>query len=310
MDKNFVREQADDISGDLSKYPDLANYIKGLNELATMNLSSFSYEEIGRIFYEKAILFQQTFGINAAGKFNKQRFYRARMNVDISEDIGLIRTFSYPPGCFCKENGRANLKGKSVFYCSNQPGTAIIESKPVAGKKSYLSIWEANTIRDVKYGICLPKDLRIENDFNFMANGIHQYIKDVSAEAKEKADHFQFFHQFVADRFVHETEPYPLTSWIANEMLYGPQWRDFIIYPSVANDTFSCNMAFHPNSVDSLLKFVKVVEFKVLQIQGGQVSFSEVRIGTLKNSMIDWHKPRDGELYEFMPEASKVLHQN
>jgi hypothetical protein len=307
MASNPFREKADDITEDLLKYPDLPTYMKQLNELATMKLEEFAYEEIGRIFYERAILFQQTFGINAMEKFNKQRFFRARMNIGANEDIGLIRTFSYPPASFCKENGRANLKGKSAFYCSNQPGTAIIESKPVAGCTGYLSIWEANTVRDVKYGICLPENLCAENEFRLMADGIHKYIREESTIAKDKAEHFQFFHQFIAEKFLNEAEPYPLTSWIANEMLYGPHWRDFIIYPSVANDTVSCNMAFHPNSADSLLKLIKVMEFKVSQIRGGRVFFSDVRIGDFQNSVIEWRTPKEGELYEFMPEASRVL---
>jgi hypothetical protein len=308
MSSNLFREQADDITEDLLKFPDLNTYMNGLNELTTMKLSSLSYEEIERIFFERAILFQQSFGINAIENFNTQRFYRARMNVGITEDISLIRTFSYPHPCFCKENGRANLKGKSVFYCSNQPGTALIESKPIIGKKGYLSIWGGNTTRNIKYGICLPKDLREENEFNFMAVGVHKRVNEMSTiKAKDKAEHFRFFHQFIAERFVNESAPYPLTSWIANEMLYGPYWKDFIVYPSVANDTFSCNMAFHPNSADTILRFIKVMEFKVLRIEGSKVFFAEVRIGELVNSVIEWREPCEGEINEFAPEATRVF---
>jgi hypothetical protein len=90
-------------------------------------------------------------------------------------------------------------------------------------------------------------------------------------------------------------------------MLYGPYWRDFIIYPSAANDTTSCNWAFHPNSADALLKLIKVMEFKVSQKREGSIFFSDVRIGELQNSTIEWRDPKEGDVNEFMPEASMIL---
>ncbi len=304
--KPLFREVAEDLTFDLPKYPDLASYIKGLNELITIDLTKYSYEEIGRIFYERAILFQQTFGINAVEKFNTRKFYRVRMNIGEEEDVNLIRTHSYPLAKFCKLNGRANLKGKSVFYCSNIAMTSIIESKPSEGQIGYLSEWQANSNRDVKYGICLPRNLRSENEFDFMAHDIHEFIdKNSVIEAGEKAEHFRFFHRFVAERFVDETEPYSLTSWIANEMLYGEQWRDFILYPSVAHQHQACNMAFHPNSADTLLRFNKVVKFRVVKYDGKILEFSDVSVGQLENAIIRWRKPYENELSQIMPDVSK-----
>ena len=300
MKDMLTRTIADDISDDLKKFPSLGSYMKNLYELTTPELKIKSYKEIGELFYKKAILFQQTFGINPKGEFNKQKFYRVRMNISEGEDPNLIRTHSYPSPC--TTFGRANLIGKSIFYCSNHPGSSISESRGTKDKIGYLSVWEPRAERDVKYGICLPQDLRRENEFNFMSNNTYNFItEDSKQDAGEKAAHLQFYHRFIAERFVKETHPYTLTSWIANEMLYGPQWRDFIIYPSVANESYSCNMAFHPNSADTLLKFKKVLEFKVGNASGHDIQMKETKIGEIEHSKMKWRKALPRELTKMMP---------
>jgi len=301
----LYREIAEDISGDLGKYPALEDYQKGLNELLTMNLNELDLNELERLFFQKAILFQQAFGINHVENFNQRTFYRVRMNIGTGEDPGLIRTHSYPPAAICKTNGRANLKGKSVFYCSDHSSTSIIEARPQPGQVGYLSQWEGNTQRDVKYGICLPRDLRAENSFSYMAGDIHAFVKENSTKlGGEKAEHFTFFFKFIAERFVNEKYPYPLTSWLGNEMLYGAHWKDFILYPSVANSAYACNMAFHPNSADTLLRFKKVLEFKMISINGTMIEMTDTRIGELSNSEMKWRRPNKGELSEMMPNGT------
>jgi len=301
MEEKIFREKADDLTNDLPRFPSLSSYMNGLNELSRMDLSNMNYDSLARLLYERAIIFQQTFGIRPSHIFNQSSFYRVRMNIKDDEDINLLRTYSYPLPSSCKRNGRANLKGKSVFYCSNHALTSILESKPNAGEIGYLSVWQANTDRDIKYGICLPRDLTSDNEFRFMANDIHKFIDEESFKrAGAKADHFRFFHQYVAERFVNEKEPYFLTSCIANEMLYGDTWRDFIIYPSIANKAYSCNMAFHPNSADTILKFSKVLRFRVESFHNGQISISQGKIGEFINSTIVWRQAKKNELYEIL----------
>ena len=47
--------------------------------------------------------------------------------------------------------------------------------------------------------------------------------------------------------------------------------------------------------------------FKVSQKREGSIFFSDVRIGELQNSMIEWRDPKEGDVNEFMPEASMIL---
>jgi len=68
-----------------------------------MDLDALSYEELSNLFYGKAILFQQTFGINPAAYFNQRIFFRVRFNLRESEDPDLIRTHSNPRGSVCEK---------------------------------------------------------------------------------------------------------------------------------------------------------------------------------------------------------------
>jgi RES domain len=296
------REVVDDISTDLCKFPEFTEYKAQLESLISTDLSVLSYEEIGRLFYEKAILFQQAFGLNPNEQFNERTFYRARFNLREDEDPNLIRTYSYPPPQACKANGRANLKGKAVFYCAEHAGAAILESKPSPGSKGYMSVWNGNATRPVKYGICLPKSLREENIFRQMAVDIDNFVNTESERfAGDKAEHFTHFFRFIADRFVNESAPYPLTSWIANEMLYEGRPKDYIIYPSAAHFHYSCNLAFHPNGADTLLQFRKVWRFTLISIEGPIIKTTDHEIGEMNCSRMIWRKPERGELQQLMP---------
>src|SRR6185437_7079959 len=132
------REPAENITADLKKFPPLQEYIQGLKELMKMNLSVLTTKEMADVFYKRVVLFQQVFGLNPSECFNEREFYRVRMNIQENEDENLLRTYSYPPASACEKNGRANLSGRSVFYCSDHAGTALLESKPKEGQIGYL----------------------------------------------------------------------------------------------------------------------------------------------------------------------------
>lgn len=100
----------------------------------------------------KLFYFRTRFATIPAHIINLLKAFRVRLNInETEEDIDLIRTFSYPSPSFCKQNGRANLKNKSVFYCADAFETAFAETKPAAGDIGYLSIWEIDCDRHVNY---------------------------------------------------------------------------------------------------------------------------------------------------------------
>lgn len=289
---------------DLEKMPSLPEFIKNLDYLRNVDLSNSTITEIENIFYEYATIFPQIPFTQKPDRFNNHTFYRVRLNINSeNEDLRLIQTYSYPNPFFCKENGRANLKGKSVFYCSNRPGAALLESKPKIGDEGFLSIWKPNATREIKIAMCLPQNLRKENEWSYLASVAHNFsINFYSENAKEKSMHFIELINFIAERFVNEAKPYSITSWMSNELLYGEKWKDIILYPSIATHKRYCNLAIHPNTVETQLRFVKVIRFKVKDINEGIISYAPVSVGEIINSNIEWRRsePEERDFIKFI----------
>lgn len=107
----------------------------------------------------------------------------------------------------------------------------------------------------------------------------------------KKDKHLNALHHFVNFKYQYEQKPYPLTSIMSNEILYGEKFYDFILYSSVYIDKYS-NMAFHPNSVLENLKLEKVIRFKIKDIEKGHLGLGDV--GHVINSRIVW-KPLSAE---------------
>ena len=283
---------------DLKLFPNIEEYIKDLDSLKNYNFNNLSEREIYDIFYDYARILPTNFGLMNCKKFNKHKFYRVRLkkNIGSKEDLSLSQTFSFPPTSVCSQNGRANITNKSVFYCSNEPYAAILESKPEIGDEGYLSVWEGKSNKMMKIGICLPFDLPAYNNWNIMAkDAANNLFKSLPSQAKDKFKHYIKLYKFIADRYILEESPYYLTSMISNELLYGDLWRDFVIYPSVMSNSNYCNMAFHPNSVIDNLKFEKIIQFKIININDKIVELVLGKVGYIFNTKLNWREKTNEE---------------
>tara|TARA_R110001632_G_scaffold122673_1_gene235353 strand:+ start:648 stop:1553 length:906 start_codon:yes stop_codon:yes gene_type:complete len=298
-------EQLKDIyTEDLENFPDFKVFIENLKELENYNFDNHSTREIYDKYFDLATIFPTVFQMLNIKAFNEQRFFRARLGIDRKkEDVSIKQTYSYPPPSVCNENGRGNIKNKSVFYSSNNPNCAMLEVKPKKGDDGYISVWKGNAKKPVKVGILLPYDLPLQNEWNEMARGSFEYLESsLRNEAKEKLKHFMALYKFIPDRFIREKKPYHLTSMISNELLYGDNWRDFIIYPSVAAKTHMCNMAFHPNFVNENLVFEKVIRFFITDIVGERAKFNLGKVGYLENNKMIWRESNEEEFKFFEKE--------
>lgn len=269
-------------------FPDLETYKSNLTLLDKFDFSGHSVEDIYYKFFDLATTIPLCNKIFKPKEFNKYNFYRARLNLDKQkEDISLISTFSFPPTTVCTENNRANISTRTVFYCSDNPNSAIIECKPEKNSEGFLGIWKPVTNRDLKSGIFLPQDLPKENQWNIVAKNSYNHFINSSAEDKN-FEHLRALHHFVNFKFRYENKPYNITSMIGHEVLYGNVFHDFIIYSSV-NDNRYCNMAFHPNTVVENLRLEKVVQFKVIDVEKSIMKLGTL-VGHVENSRIVWKK--------------------
>lgn len=289
---------------ELESFPDIELYRKNIEYLKTTDFSTFSQEEISKQLLERAIVLPSVFGVQIAENFNTQTFYRVRLEKTFAkeEDKALIRTYSYPSPHLCKYNGRANVKGKSVFYSSNVAPAAILETRPEVGDVGFLSVWKANANRSVKYGAFLRRDITEENPYHVIAKDIYSYFdRSIVEYHSGHKNHLTEVYDFISGQFTEEKDPYPLTSFIATNNLYGDTWKDFIIYPSIANQLTSCNFAFHPNAADRFLSFESVIRFKIISTD--PLRFTTGKVGKIVNNDIEW---QTGEENDFSMFGAKV----
>lgn len=268
-------------------FPDYENYKADLIALDNLDFTNFSPEEIYNKYFDLAKTIPLCYKVFNKNEFNKNVFYRARINIDeAKEDISLISTFSFPPPIFCSTNGRANLIKKSVFYCSDNPISAIKECKPNDGDEGFLGVWKTHASRDVKSCIFLPSELTEQNKWSTIAKkSFKSFCNSVAFKKLSIEKQLTALHHFVNFKFTNEPSPYNLTSMISDDALYGEHSHDFLIYSSVFIEKY-CNMAFHPNSVLENLKLEKVIRFKIKDIQTGHLSLGNV--GHIINSKIVW----------------------
>lgn len=294
---------------ELVKIPDFETFKKWLDELFLIDKSHLTQEEIRKLFYEKAIIFPNPIATLPSDTINLFKAFRVRLNIKESEeDLDLIRTFSYPNPCFCQDNGRANLKHKSVFYCADAFETAFAESKPVIGDTGYLSIWRINCDRDVNYSAFFPSTIPNKNMwYNAAIEYQKKMVENVNNFGNDKSEQLKLLFEFTSNIFIKETSPYSLTSWMANSLLYQYFGIDFIVYPSRATNNITCNIAFHPNFVDNYFKLDRVYKYKIKDVNKSGGNYSIEKVGKVFRTNIKWDDPTDEDIKEHFPEARKGI---
>nr|WP_152556228.1 RES domain-containing protein [Nonlabens ulvanivorans] len=278
---------------EFEQFESLKMYKENLSELAKTDFTKLTNEEIYNKYYDLALILPTTNSTISSVNFNSLEFHRVRLNVNFKkEDKNLEQTYSNPPTIFCSENGRANLKGTSVFYCSNDPKTAMEETRPNVGDTGVISVWKGKSIRGAKFAHCLNELLPQQNIYNLLAKQSFQFLSDTSNITDNGKSYLRELILFIAEIFTEEQQPYPLSSMISNELLFSQDlWHDAIVYPSFTQNKLSCNLAFHPNSVNELLELKKIMPFKIIDEKNGQLIFNfNKKIGERKNNTFLWRE--------------------
>lgn len=152
-------------------FPNPEEYIIKLRQLGAEDLSLCSYKEIEDKYYNLCIVLPTVSIMTDIEEFGRINLYRARLKKAMgqNEDIDLIQTYSYPPTYVITSNGRANIKYKSVFYCSDNYLASIFECEPEIGDVGYLSLWKPKVIRSLKMTLYVSEKMSHNNNFTAMA---------------------------------------------------------------------------------------------------------------------------------------------
>lgn len=291
---------------EINNFPSYEEYLLKLKEFGQEDLSNLSYREIEDKYYNLCIVLPTISMMTNSEKFNNINLFRARLQKTIGdkEDIGLIQAHSYPPTSIVNNNGRANIKNRSVFYCSDHYIASILECNPDVGDIGYLGLWKPVTKRDMKFLLYISDDLNEQNIFFKIGKNAFQYYKEKKIN-DPLGKQLVALRKFIADKFISEVYPYSITSFIANESLYREFNADYIIYPSLKSFTYYNNYAFHPNSVNENLQLKKVLKFKILEKQQDRVVIGHMAVGTFENVCIKWVVPNHENVKDFKFDNNK-----
>ncbi|OYX83013.1 MAG: hypothetical protein B7Y83_12910 [Flavobacteriales bacterium 32-34-25] len=285
---------------DFERLPDIEKYREDLNFIRNQDLSQMSVNEISKLISEKAIILPTITSTTEIANLGTSLFYRVRImkHSNISnEDMTLIQSFSYPPSITCKENGRANLKKTSVFYCASTGDAAMRESDIEIGSQGFLSVWTIDPQTTLKFGILLSDKLPKENPWKPLVDYLSQEeFQKIHLEREGKYyEHMRELRNFFYDLYMHEAKPYPITSFISNSLLYSRNDLDFISYPCVKRSHRQINFAFHPNSVNLHFKIERVFRFEVTAMDVEGISFNVNGVGYLEKSRIQWRNADESD---------------
>ena len=169
----------------IEQYPTKVEVLKSIDRLKKKKFPKYKDGDDVSKFVDKVssiLLDEFSFMLNPKQPINTNdflsKFFRVR-EIDSFTNIDLIREHSYPPIENVKM-GRCNFPKFPVFYCSNNPLTALLEvakSLQDSEKEYCISKWEIipmneNMIFEHFLQIVLPK----ENEFSKIKDGIQKKL--------------------------------------------------------------------------------------------------------------------------------------
>lgn len=271
----------------LTEFPPLIELERRLEYLMTIDKSKMSRAQIRDLVYQNIVLLPNYVHYIEKDRLNIQSFWRTRKNVCDHEDLTLINTFSYPK--FCTSNGRANLKEQPIFYCSTNRSTSLFESKPEVGEIIYLSEWKPNCDRTARVRFLLSENMDEGNPFFQLQLKHLDVVKQMSKSyGMQNAAHLEMVTRFLANSFVKECPPYMLSSWLANEIMFGNLPVDILFYPSICTFQKHCNLAIAPTFVDKYLIPTEILKMEVLEFGVRNIKTLLLGTGIVEGEKINW----------------------
>jgi len=227
-----------------------------------------------------------------------KKFYRLRKQTRTFNEK-LISEYSYPPNHFVKTIQRANIPYHPVFYCSDNPSTAIMET--VKGEESlntdfvyYMSEWETKNDQDIKVCPFIFDNVSETNPYKVLSEINKSKLFEVMKEHTDDEKNAMLeILKFLSNLFI-EDDTYVVSSYLAYLNLYANHnFRpDIFIYPSVQTNRDTVNFAIHPNSVIEKLRLKRVFKMRLKSFNETTRDFTVTInwVGQNNNGIIQWRQ--------------------
>ncbi|MEI7979704.1 MAG: hypothetical protein WCI53_12725 [Bacteroidota bacterium] len=227
-----------------------------------------------------------------------KKYYRLRKQSNTFNEK-LISEYSYPPNHFVKTIQRANIPYHPVFYCSDNPSTAIMET--VKGEERlnsecvyYMSEWETKSDQEIRICPFIFDNVSEKNPYRHLSEINRTKLFDLLKEHSddEKNSMFEIM-KFLSNLFTFDNT-YVVSSYLAYINLYANHnFRpDIFIYPSIQNKRDTVNFAIHPNAVVEKLTLKRVFKLRLTSFNESTSDFtiSIVWVGQNNNGIIQWQQ--------------------
>lgn len=294
------------------EFPTYDEAIKSIEKLKNVSWPKFEefvnlneyIKEVEKIIFNEFDAIPDGLRLLNTEDFNLSLF-RVR-EVKSINNIDLITEHSYPPVAFTSF-GRCNFPKNPVFYCSNDPMTALMEvirDTDFRNRKFCISKWE---ILPSKEKICFQNflftKLHEKNGFASMNDAdISQLDKtfDYKLSPERKAGLIELM-KFLHNSFIND-KCYSLSAFLGYRSLYAKHElrTDILMYPSVQTQAKGVNLAIQPNFVDNRMvaKRFYFVDIEKYDPEIGHYTINFGRYAEVKKNVLMWHQPKkDDELF-------------
>ncbi|MFZ3274115.1 MAG: RES domain-containing protein [Lutibacter sp.] len=215
--------------------------------------------------------------------------------------MDLFSEHSYPPINFVSF-GRCNFPKYPVFYCSNNPMTALMEvvrENNYKDKKYCISKWEIIQSEDkLAFQTFLQTDLHSENDFNLLKKVETEQLNEPFKNKldKERINGIIELLKFLQSTFIKDKD-YSISASLAHRTLYAKHnfATDILLYPSIQTKYKGVNMAIHPNFVDNNLRLKRlyIVQLENIDINSGKFETTFSKYATIDKNVLMWKNLKD-----------------
>lgn len=222
--------------------------------------------------------------------------FRVR-EISTFSNINLFSEHSYPP--INKVGlGRCNFPKFPVFYCSNNPFTAMVEvirQSDYKNKKYCISKWEIiDSEEEFIFQPFLQTDLHSKNEFKLISekeiDRLNEPFENKLNES-QKAGFIEYL-KYLHSSFI-KAKDYSISATLAYRALFKFNIStDILMYPSVQTDRKGVNMAIHPNFVDNKMQIKRlyVVELDNYNRETDTFNITVLKYATVVNNNFNWKK--------------------
>lgn len=274
----------------IDDFENIDDYLEYFDEIFKSHFFSFHY----------MLQFQSPLNFNF-------KLFRVREFSQI-KNKNLFCEYSYPPP-FYTTNGRCNFRNHPIFYCSNNPITALLEvvrNTDYKSKKFCISTWSLiNNNKDFIMGSFLQSKLHPLNLFQQFADNLIDKIDETFEHQLTESQKLGIieFYNFLDSKFIEDTD-YSISAYLSHKKLYANHnyASDMVIYPSVQTEAKSVNFAIHPNFVDNCMNIERfyIVELNDYNSETNKFSITFSKYGKIEKNVILWKniQPKDIEYEE------------